>query len=283
MRKAMVEPNHPQLSVRKQAELLKVNRNRLDSPPDKADASDLEIMDQMDKLHTKDPTLGSRRMKNQLWREHGVRVGRGRVRRLMRLMGLRAIYCRPRTSIPGKGHKIYPYLLRNVAVTRPNQAWCADITYIPLPRGFCYVVAIMDWYSRKVLSWEVSTTMDTDFCVSAYRGAVEETGCTPEIMNTDQGSQFTSKAWIEAVTSGADTQVSMDGRGRWMDNVFIERLWRSMKYEDVYLRSYASPREVAQGLRRWFRRYNDDRCHSSLEDCTPSEWYAGTHPEPLAA
>jgi putative transposase len=269
----MVEPEHPQLSIRKQARLLHINRNRLKPRVAKSDEEDQVLIRLMDELHLNLPTLGRRGMQRRLRHAHGIRAGRERIRRLMRLMGVRAIYPRPRTSTPGKGHKIYPYLLRDLEISRPNQVWCTDITYIPLGRGSCYLIAVMDWYSRKVLSWEVSTTMDVTFCLSAWHKAIATAGCAPEIMNTDQGSQFTSTAWMDTVElSGA--QVSMDGKGRWIDNVFIERLWWSLKYEDIYLRSYANAREVARGVDRWFVGYNTQRPHSSLEDRTPSEVYA---------
>ena len=270
----MVDQQHSSLSIRRQCELLSVNRNRLTPTSVKATPDDVALMRLLDELHLNEPTAGTRGMRRRLRRRFGVQTGRDRIRRLMRLMGIRAMYPKPRTSTPGKGHTIYPYLLRHLDVIRPNQVWCADISYIPLPRGFCYVVAIMDWYSRRVLAWEVSSTMDTAFCVSAWNKAVAHAGCLPSIMNTDQGSQFTSNVWIDAVKSDK-TRISMDGRGRWIDNVFIERLWWSMKYEDVYLKSYASPREVAQGLNQWFEKYNTIRPHSSLNDYTPNEMYTG--------
>lgn len=270
----MVDQQHGSLSIRRQCELLNVNRNRLAPSPAKATLDDVALMRLLDELHLNEPTVGTRGMRRRLRRRFGYQIGRDRIRRLMRMMGIQAMYPKPRTSAPGKGHKIYPYLLRHLEVTRPNQVWCSDISYIPLPRGFCYVVAIMDWYSRKVLAWEVSSTMDTAFCVSAWNKAVAYARCTPSIMNTDQGSQFTSAAWVDTVKSD-ETKISMDGRGRWIDNVFIERLWWSMKYEDVYLKSYASPREVAQGLKKWFEKYNTIRPHSSLNDYTPNEIYTG--------
>lgn len=279
----MVDASDLQLSIRHQCRLLDVNRNRLPPPEPKRDAEDLALMRMLDELHLIQPTFGTRGLRRMLRRVEGRRVGRGRIRRLMKLMGLAAIYQAPRTSAPGKGHKIYPYLLRGMAVTRPNQAWCTDITYIPMPRGFCYVVAVMDWYSRRVLGWAVSTTLDTEFCLRAFREAVACAGRAPEIMNTDQGSQFTSTEWIEEMKRHEGLKISMDGKGRWVDNVFIERLWRSMKYEDVYLRCYETPREVEIGLGRWLNRYNHDRPHSSLNDYTPQEVYGQGHMQAEAA
>lgn len=269
----MVEPSNPQLSVRRQCELLGVNRNRLIPPPPKTSPMDLQLMRWIDELHMQEPTFGTRGLNRLLVREHGCSIGRARMRRLMRQMGIAAIYPKPRLSIPGKGHRIYPYLLRNLDIGRPNQVWCVDITYIPMPHGFCYLVAIMDWYSRKVLSWSVSTTMDIEFCLLAFRKAVAIAGTTPEIMNSDQGSQFTSDGWIKEMKSHKNLKISMDGKGRWVDNVFIERLWWSLKYEDIYLRSYSTPREVEIGVTKWFEKFNQRRPHSSLEDATPDEVY----------
>lgn len=279
----MVDASEPQLSVRLQCKLLGVNRNRLSAPLPKRDAEDLELMRLLDELHMQEPTFGTRGLRRMLKRMHGKKVGRQRIRRLMKVMGLSAIYQAPRTSQPGKGHKIYPYLLKNMAVTRPNQVWCADITYIPMPRGFCYVVAVMDWYSRTVLGWAVSTTLDTEFCLEAFRQAVATAGRPPDIVNTDQGSQFTSADWIAEMKSHEGLKISMDGKGRWIDNVFIERLWRSLKYEDVYLRCYQTPREVEVGIGKWISRYNHDRPHSSLNDWTPYEVYTQRHMQAVAA
>ena len=270
----MVDPSHPQLSVRRQCALLGVNRNRLTPRAPKASHMDHVFMRHLDELHMQYPTFGTRGLCRLLRRITGYPVGRKRVHRLMRLMRLSAVYPRPRTSAPGKGHRLYPYLLRHLKVCRPNQVWCADITYIPMPKGHCYLVAIMDWYSRKVLGWAVSTTLDTDFCLRALKQALETAGTAPEIMNTDQGCQFTSDGWIEALKEHG-IRISMDGKGRWLDNVFIERLWWSLKYEDVYLRSYATPRAVAHGASAWFNRYNQGRPHSALGGATPDEVYRG--------
>ena len=267
MRKAMVELTHPQLSVRKQCALLDVNRNRLTSPAPKISDEDQRIMELLDRIHTAAPCFGSRRMRAVLRRDHGMHVGRRRVARLMRLAGIRPSYPRPRTSMPGKGHKVYPYLLRDIAVTEPDQVWCSDITYIPLGRGFCYLAAVMDWHTREVLGWAVSATMDVRLCLDALEMAFAS-GRRPGIFNTDQGSQYTCREWIARLECEG-IRISMDGKGRWVDNVRIERPWRSVKYEDVYLRSYESPRAVALGLRTWFKRYNNYRPHSALNYTTP--------------
>jgi len=204
-------------------------------------------------------------------RRHGHGVNRKRIGRLMQVMGLSAIYQKPKTSQPHPQHKVYPYLLRDLTIDRPNHVWCADISYIPLRRGFLYLVAIMDWASRKVLSWRLSNTMDADFCVAALEDAMFRYG-KPEIFNTDQGSQFTSDAFTGALKD-ADIKISMDGKGRWMDNVMIERLWRSLKYECIYLNAYETGSELRQGLKRWIDYYNTNRPHSSLDDRTPDEAY----------
>ncbi|WP_096335068.1 IS3 family transposase [Kiritimatiella glycovorans] len=279
VRKALVDPSDAQRSLRRQCALLGVNRNRLTPPEPRATITDLRIMRMLDELHLRFPTFGTRGLRRLLKREQGLNVGRKRLRRLMRLAHISALRPRPRTSAPGKGHRIYPYLLRGVDVTRPNQVWCADITYIPMPRGYCYLVAVMDWYSRKVLGWELSTTMDTAFCLRAFRSAVATAGRAPEIMNTDQGSQFTSTDWIREMKQHEGLKISMDGTGRWVDNVFIERLWWSLKYEDVYLKSYETPRETGRGVGAWLERYNTERPHSSIGDRTPDEAYFGIEAE----
>ena len=230
----------------------------------------LELMRLIDKQYHETPWYGARQMA-RLLRRQGHGVGRKRIGRLMRLMGLLAIYQKPNTSKPHPLHKIYPYLLRGMTIDRPNQVWCADISYIPMRRGFLYLVAIMDWSSRKVLSWRLSNTMDTDFCVAALEEALASYG-KPEIFNTDQGSQFTSDDFIE-VLKDAGIRISMDGKGRWMDNVMIERLWRSLKYECIYLHAFESGSEVRQGLKHWIDFYNTRRPHSSLDDRTPDEAY----------
>lgn len=229
-RRAKLDRHHPDLSVRQQCEMLNVARSGVYRARRLGNDNDLDLMRRIDELFLRHPFLGSRRLV-ALLRADGLRVNRKRVRRLMRLMGIVPLGPKPRTSKPGAGHKIYPYLLRNLKIDRANQVWCADITYLPIGRGFLYLVAIMDWYSRAVLAWRVSNTMDVSFCVSALEDALARFG-KPEIFNTDQGSQFTS-AEFTGVLSAAGTRISMDGKGRWMDNVFIERLWRSLKYEDI--------------------------------------------------
>lgn len=278
----MVETDHPQLSIRQQCALLGVNRNRLEPAADKTSADDLRIMRLLDELHMAEPTYGSRRLCQVLNRDDGFRVERKRVRRLMRLMGIVPCWPKPRTSVPGAGHKVYPYLLRDLKIDQPNQVWCADITYIPMAQGYCYLMAVMDWYSRKVLGWAMSTTMDTGFCMEAFRMAVRVVGCAPGIMNTDQGSQFTSKEWIAELEQHAGLRISMDSKGRWVDNVFIERLWWSLKYEDIYLRAYETPRELERGVARWFDRYNGYRPHAALDGLTPDQQYAGEYPRKAA-
>jgi putative transposase len=230
-------------------------------------------MRRIGRQYLKTPWYGSRQMTRQLRRD-GVSVGRTRIRHLMRLLGLEAISQRPRTSLPNEQHRVYPYRLRDLAIERPNQVWCADITYIPRRRGFLYLVAVMDWHSRAVLSWRLSNTLDSGFCVEALQEALSRHG-RPEIFNTDQGSQFTSEEFTGAL-SDAGVRISMDGKGRWMDNVFIERLWRSLKYECVYLREFETGVDARREIGIWLDYYNTDRPHSSLADKTPMEAYIGT-------
>lgn len=266
----MIEPNHPRLSIVRQCELLSVNRSAYYYQPTGVTALNLELMRLIDEQYLETPWFGARQMARHL-RRQGYGVSRKRIGRLMRLMGLSAIYQKPNTSRPHPLHKIYPYLLRGVTIDRPNQVWCADISYIPMRRGFLYLVAIMDWASRKVLSWRLSNTMDADFCVAALEEALARYG-KPEIFNTDQGSQFTSDDFIVALKD-AGIRISMDGKGRWMDNVMIERLWRSLKYECIYLHAFEVGSEVRQGLKNWIDFYNVHRPHSSLDDKTPDEAY----------
>jgi putative transposase len=228
----------------------------------------------IDQIHMDEPYLGTRGIRNALW-DKGHKIGRSHVRTLMRKIGIEALYQKPRLSEPQPGHKIYPYLLRGMAITEANAVWCADITYIPMAKGFCYLVAVMDWASRKVLSWRLSNTLDASFCTEALDEAISRYG-RPQIFNTDQGSQFTSDEFTGVLTKH-DIKISMDGRGRWMDNVFIERLWRSVKYQDIYLKAYTSIGEVRQGLMTWFDRY-DRRRHQGLDNRTPDEVYWGTLP-----
>ena len=225
----------------------------------------------LDELHLEHPVYGSRRL-GVLLEQRGYRVNRKRVVRLLQVMGIEAIYPQRSLSRPGEGHEIYPYLLRDLAITGPNQVWCADITYLPMPYGFLYLVAVMDWWSRYVLAWELSNTMEAEFCIRAWEAALVQAGCAPVISNTDQGSQFTSPGFLDAVQS-AGVEVSMDGRGRWIDNRFIERLWRSVKYEDVYLNDYGDGLSAGRGLGHWFEHYNEQRPHQALGYATPADWY----------
>ena len=257
----------------RQCELLDVCRSSLYYQPQPVSEADLALMRRIDELHLAHPFLGARRLARMLQRE-GVQVGRRHVGSLMHRMGIEAIYRKKRTSMAAKGHKIYPYLLANVAIERPNQAWAADITYLPMAQGFAYLVAILDLYSRKVLSFRVSNAMTTDFCVEALAEALARYGA-PEIFNTDQGSQFTDDDFTAPLLEKG-VRVSMDGKGRWIDNVFIERLWRSVKYEEIYLHAYATPREVTMALTRYFSFYNERRVHQNLDYQTPDEMYFGT-------
>ena len=271
----MVERDGPP-SLSRQCELLAVGRASLYREPAGESAANLELMRRIDELYMECPFYGSRRMSMHLRRE-GVVAGRHRVRRLMRLMGVDAVYPKPRTSAPSAEHQVHPYLLRGVAVERPDQVWCADITYIPVRPGFLYLVAVMDWATRFVLSWRLSNTMDAAFCVEALEDALGG-GAAPGIFNTDQGAQFTSLAFTGRVLeSGA--RCSMDGRGRCMDNVFIERLWRSLKYEAVYLHDLADGFEAERVIARWMRFYNGSRPHFSLGGRTPAEAYGGAFAE----
>lgn len=266
----MVEGNHPELSLSRQCVLLGISRGSLYYTPKGESALNLELMREIDEQYLKTPWYGARQMVRYLKRI-GYKVGRKRIRRLMRKMGLRAIAPGPETSRRNKAHAVYPYLLRDIEVTRPNQVWCADVTYVPLAHGFAYLAAIMDWDTRRVLAWRLGTTQDTAMCLEALADAMERYG-RPEIFNTDQGSQFTSSAWTEAL-SQAGIEISMDSQGCWIDNVFIERLWRSLKYECVYLNAFDSIRDAAAGIGKWMRYYNVERPHSSLNDRTPEEAY----------
>ena len=260
------------LPVNRKCILMDISRSTLYYKPveQKPDLEELEIKKQMDKLHTRHPFMGSRSLRDQLQLK-GYDINRKRVRRLMNEMNIHSTAPKPNTSKPGKQHKIYPYLLRNLTIDQPNQVWATDITYIPMARGFLYLIAIMDWYSRKVLSWRLSNSMDTTSCLDALHEATAKYGA-PEIFNTDQGSQFTSEEFSGALKS-SDIKISMDGKGRWMDNVFIERLWRSLKYEEVYLKAYATPSEARAGIGEWMRFYNLERTHQSLGRRTPESVY----------
>ena len=266
----MVDRQHLSLSVVRQYVLLEVSRSSVYYRAVGASQEDLGLMKVIDKQYLDAPFFGSRRMAVWLNRQ-GYWVNRKRIRRLMRVIGLRAIYRRPRTSKPGLGHKIYPYLLTGMKITRPNQVWAADITYIPMARGFLYLVAIMDWFSRYVISWRLSNTLDTDFCVETLEEALR--GGRPDIFNTDQGSQFASEAFTSLLKQHG-VRISMDGKGSYRDNLFIERLWRSVKYEEVYLRAYQDGRDARIGIREYFRFYNTERPHQALGYRTPAEVFA---------
>jgi putative transposase len=276
----MIEPRNGKLSVTRQCELIGMNRSTWYYQARGESGETLELMRVIDRLYLEMPWYGSRQMKREL-RRRGYRVGRKRVRRLMRLMGLRSVAPRPFTSRRSPGHPVYPYLLGDIRIDRPGQVWCADLTYIPMAHGFLYVVAIMDWHSRKVLSWRLSNTQDTAFCIEALREAIGRFG-TPEIFNTDQGSQFTGAAFT-GVLADNGIAISMDGKGAWRDNVFVERLWRSVKYEDVYLRAYETPADLRQGLARYFDFYNARRRHSALDRRTPDAVYFEQADRNLAA
>jgi putative transposase len=272
-RRALVDREDRRLSIRRQCELLGVARSGVYRRPRPANDNDPALMRRLDELFTAWPFLGSRRL-TALLRGEGHPINRKRVQRLMRRMGIAALGPKPRTTKPVPGHKIFPYLLRGVTIDRPNQVWASDITYIPIGRGFLYLVAVIDWASRAVLSWRLSNTMDVSFCVAALEEALARFG-KPEIFNTDQGSQFTSAAFTGTLAT-AGIKISMDGRGRWMDNVFIERLWRSLKYEDVYLKGYADGREARAGIAAWVSFYNAGRPHQALANRTPmAVWREG--------
>jgi putative transposase len=272
-RRALLDRTHGQLSIRRQCTLVSVARSGVYRPARPANDDDLSLMRRIDELFTTWPFLGSRRMTVML-RAEGCPINRKRVQRLMRRMGIAALGPKPRTTKPSPGHKIFPYLLRGLTIDRPNQVWAADITYLPIGGGFLYLVAVIDWASRAVLAWRLSNTMDVSFCVSALEEALARFG-KPEIFNTDQGSQFTS-AGFTGTLAASDIRISMDGRGRWMDNVFIERLWRSLKYEDVYLKGYADGREARAGIGSWIAFYNARRPHQALGDRTPmAVWREG--------
>jgi putative transposase len=278
-RRAQIHIKHA-LPKTRRCELLEVARSSAYYRPEPVSDTELALMRVIDEIHLRWPFYGSRRICDEL-EDHGHVVNRKHVRRLMRQMDLNALYPQKRTSQPGQGHKIYPYLLRTLSIERPDQVWATDICYIPMAKGFMYLVAIMDWHSRRVLSWRVSNTLDTEFCIEALEEAVQRFG-TPQIFNTDQGSQFTSEAFIGVLKSHG-IAISMDGKGRWVDNVFVERLWRSVKYEDVYLRAYETPAELRAGLQRYFKFYNTRRRHSALDRRTPDAVYFEQAHRKLAA
>ena len=274
-RQAMVSRPHPHFSVVAQCALLKVPRSTLYYRPKPTSDENLALMRRIDEIYTKWPFYGARKLVAAL-RSEGYAVNRKRVRRLMRLMGIEAIYQKPNTSRKHPDHKIYPYLLRGLTIDHADQVWCADISYIPMAKGFVYLVAVMDWFSRRVLAWRLSITMETDFCVAALQEAMDRYG-KPEIFNTDQGVQFTATAFIDQLEAGG-IQVSMDGKGRYLDNIFIERLWRSLTYEEVFTKAYTSVAEARLGIGSWLRFYNDERKHQALGYRTPAEIYEATLP-----
>jgi len=268
------------LPITQQCRLLDVSRSSVYYKPVPFAEKDLALMRRIDEIHLKYPFFGSRRVRDRLQRE-GHTINRKKVQRLMLLLGIAALYPKRRTSKPGKGHKIYPYLLKGLSIERPNQVWATDITYIPMARGFLYLVAILDLYSRKVLSWRLSNTMDPAFCVEALEEALRHRGA-PEIFNTDQGAQFTSEAFTDVLLD-AGIRISMDGKGRWIDNVFVERLWRSLKYEEVYLKAYENVAEARRGIGEYFQFYNQKRPHYALDRFTPDEVYAAAPTQREAA
>ena len=271
----MIDGDHKVLSIVRQCELVSINRSGYYHKPAGETEFNLRLMRLIDEQHLLTPFYGARQMARHL-RRQGYVVGRKRIRRLMSKMGMAVVYQRPRTTIPNRDHVIYPYLLRDVKIDRPNQVWCTDITYIPMQRGFLYLVAIMDWASRKVLAWRLSNTMEVEFCIEALEEALAKYG-KPEIFNTDQGSQFTSLEFT-GVLEAANVLISMDGKGRWMDNVFIERLWRSLKYECVYLHAFETASETRAGIGSWVAYYNAERPHSTFKGQVPDEVYA---PRPI--
>lgn len=261
------------MSIRRQCRLLQIHRSMIYYDLSEETFENLELMKKLDHLFFEDPSAGSRRMSSYLRRQTDKATNRKRVRRLMRKMGIEAIYPRKRTTIPGGPSGIYPYRLKGLNISHPNQVWCADITYIPMRRGSMYLFAIMDWHSRKIIDWELSNTLDLSFCLACLKRAIKHSGI-PEIMNTDQGSQFTSDQWISLLKNNGII-ISMDGKGRWLDNVAIERFWRSIKYEDIYLKAYETSRDLARGVESYIIRYNQYRPHQSLNEATPEEIYSG--------
>jgi len=258
--------------VTRQCKLLALSRSSIYYRPVEASDEDLRLMKAIDAIHLEQPFRGSRRIRDELLDQKVVAyINRKKVQRLMRQMGLVALYPKKKTSLPGKGHKIYPYLLKGLRIDRPNQVWATDICYIPMAKGFLYLVAVMDWHSRKVLSWRLSNTMDTGFCLEALEEAIECYG-VPEMFNTDQGSQFTSDKFT-GMLNAHGIKISMDGKGRWVDNVFVERLWRSIKYEEIYLKAYETPRQAESEIGKYFRFYNEKRRHQGLAGKTPDEVY----------
>lgn len=275
----MINPDN-ELTISRQCQLLGLSRSSFYSQNKAVSQQELDLMLAIDKIHLALPFYGARKIQVEL-NNRGFLIGRGKVRRLMRKMGLEAIYRKPKTSIPKSGDHIYPYLLKDLQIERVNQVWATDITYLPMAKGFAYLVAIIDLYSRKVMSWRLSNTMDASFCIEALEDAIQRFG-PPEIFNTDQGSQFTSDSFT-SVLKAHGVKISMDGKGRWVDNVFIERLWRSVKYEEVYLKAYQTMQEARQILRSYFIFYNQSRFHQTLDYQTPDMVYFGKPEVKLAA
>ena len=271
----MIDPEHA-LPLTQQSRIVELSRSSLYYKAVPISERDLERMRLIDVIHLKYPFYGSRRIRNEL-RDLGHDIGRGHVSTLMQKMGIMALYQKPRLSAPHPSHKVYPYLLRGVEISRANHCWATDITYLPMARGFCYLVAIMDWASRRVMAWRLSNTLDASFCTEALEEAIMKYG-SPDIFNSDQGSQFTSEAFT-GILNTHGIRISMDSRGRWLDNVFVERLWRSVKYEDVYLKAYGSLTEARRGLTEYFEFYNQRRRHQGLDDRTPDEVYWTTLPK----
>ena len=269
-RKKKVDRAH-ELPINRQCLALDISRSSAYRKPACVSADDIDLMRKLDELHLRRPFKGSRRLRDDLWDNYNLQVNRKRVQRLMRLMGIRALHPGAKTTRPNPKHKVYPYLLRELEINRVNQVWCTDLTYIPMRKGFLYLVAIMDWHSRKVLSWRLSNSLDAAPCVEALEEALANYG-TPEIFNSDQGCQFTSEDFTDVLKDNG-IKISMDGKGRWMDNVFIERLWRSLKYEEVYLKAYDSVAQARQGIDDWLMFYNEERRHASLSRMTPDQIY----------
>ena len=275
----MIDRQHD-LSITKQAEALGISRSSVYYLPRPVPAAELAVMRRMDELHLEFPFAGSRMLRDLL-NQDGIKIGRRRVTTLMKRMGIEAIYRKPNTSKPAPGHKIYPYLLREMVVDTPDKVWAMDITYVPMARGFVYLAAVVDWFSRRVLSWRLSITMEAGFCIEALEDAIARHG-RPEIFNTDQGAQFTSHDFI-GVLNKAGIAISMDGKGAWRDNVFVERLWRSIKYEEIYLRAYDAVSEARASIGRYLTFYNSRRPHSSLDRQTPDQAYFNRRPQTAAA
>ena len=275
----MVEPSHPHITIARQCALLGLSRSAYYSSPHLVSAADQRLMRLIDEEYTRHPFFGSRRLRDWL-HDRGHRIGRDRVRRLMREMGIAAIAPTPRVSRPARKHRVYPYLLRTLDIVRPDQVWCSDITYLRLRRVFAYLTVVMDWFSRYVLAYEVSLSLESDFCVRALKSALTLT--TPEICNTDQGSQYTSEAFI-TVLQKAEVQISMDGKGRCFDNIMVERLWRTVKYEEVYLHEYADLWDARRQLGAYFTFYNDERKHTGIGNRTPADVYYGSQAQGVAS